>query len=121
MRARRCATKAKATIRPRFSIGTSIAHVTLPQQTAVFQTSVAHRRPATPWRSVVRPVVAIGRRKGQSNRNRDNGHMHRYPDRPVVKSAVAARQGEHGKDLSYMLFISTSTAVAVLALVYLFS
>lgn len=47
--------------------------------------------------------------------------MHRYPDRPVVKSAVAARQGERSKDLSYMLFISTSTAVAVLALVYLFS
>lgn len=30
--------------------------------------------------------------------------MHRYPDRPVVKSAVAARQGEGSKDLSYMLF-----------------
>ncbi len=47
--------------------------------------------------------------------------MHRYPDRPVVKSAVAARQGEHGKDLSYMLFISISTSMAVLALAYLFS
>ena len=47
--------------------------------------------------------------------------MQRYPDRPVVKSAVAARQGEGSKDLSYMLFISISTSMAVLALAYLFS
>ncbi|MGZ8300747.1 MAG: hypothetical protein ACXWU5_10235 [Rhodoplanes sp.] len=38
----------------------------------------------------------------------------------MVKPAVEARQGESGRDVSYMLFISLGSVVVLLAVAYLY-
>jgi hypothetical protein len=46
--------------------------------------------------------------------------MANSPDEPVVKPAVEARQGESGRDVSYVLFISLGSVVVLLAIAYFY-
>lgn len=46
--------------------------------------------------------------------------MSKSPDKPVVKPAVEARQGESGRDVSYVLFISLGSVVVLLAIAYFY-